>query len=59
MISKYDIGDTIILTGTVSRIEQLQNGRIIYVLKEYDRPIEETSILGNLAENWMLQNLQS
>lgn len=59
MISKYDIGDTVILSGTVSRIEQEPNGSIIYVLKEYDRPVKESTILGNLAENWMLQNLQS
>lgn len=54
MISQYDIGDTVILCGTIQRIEQGPDGEIMYVLREYDRPICEESILGSLQEPWRL-----
>lgn len=54
MQSIYEIGDTVILSGTVVRIEQMPNGGIFYYLKEYDVPVGETSILGRLEAPWAL-----
>lgn len=54
MFSNYDIGDTVILSGTVERIEQIPTGEIVYTLKEYDRPIRESMIIGKVEPNWHL-----
>ena len=56
MQSKYEIGDTVILSGTVKRIEQMPNGDIFYYLKECDLPVREDSILGRLEVSWELVN---
>ena len=54
VISQYDIGDTVILCGTIQRIEQGPDDEIRYILREYDRPIREETILGSLQEPWKL-----
>ena len=54
MITKYDIGDTIVLTGTITSIEQGQSGDILYIVKEYDRPILEETILARIEAPWKL-----
>lgn len=54
MFSKYEIGDTVILSGTVKRIEQAPTGEILYTVKEYDRPIYESTIIGKVEPNWHL-----
>ena len=58
MISKYDIGDTVILTGTVSRIVQTPTGKIMYILLEYDRPVMEATILARVADSWKIVEME-
>ena len=57
MISKYEIGDTVILTGTVSRIEQSEAGYIKYILLEYDGPVMEQAILGKVEAPWRVVDM--
>ena len=59
MISKYDIGDTVILTGTVEQVEQGPDGRIHYTLKEYRVPIKEETILARIEEPWRVLKLKT
>lgn len=54
MISKYDVGDRVILTGTVERIEQRQNGTVLYTLRGFETPLLETDIIGRVEESWVL-----
>ena len=58
MISKYDIGDTVILTGTISRIEQSEAGNIKYILLEYDGTVMERAILGKVEEPWRVIDME-
>ena len=55
MISKFDIGDTVLLTGTVDKIEQYENGVICYILREYNVPVMETSILARVEKPWKVE----
>ena len=54
MISMYEIGDTVILRGTVKRIEVTQDGEIIYYMQEYQVPVGEETIVGRVEEPWKL-----
>lgn len=54
MISKYDVGDRVILTGTVERIEQRQNGTVLYTLRGCDASVPEADIVGRVEEPWVL-----
>lgn len=57
MISKYDVGDTVILRGTVERIEQTQDETILYTMKEYRIPIPEEAIVGRVEAPWELKEI--
>lgn len=36
MTTKYNIGDQILFTGTIKKIEIVENDRTLYYLKEWD-----------------------
>ena len=56
MISQYDIGDTVILVGTVKRIEQSPDGTVCYEMREYNVPVAEEMIAGRVEKPWKLVN---
>ncbi len=48
MTTKYDVGDKLILIGTVKRIEQIKDGTVLYFIEECDNPVLEKNIVGKL-----------
>ncbi len=52
MISKYDIGDKVILVGTISSISQTQNGTVAYKLKECEQSVTEENIIAKIEPPW-------
>ena len=52
MISQYDIGDKILLVGTVTRICQGPGGEILYMIQESETPIEEGAVFARVAPKW-------
>ena len=61
MFSKYKIGDTILLTGTVTGIEAVGTPgeeKILYRIREYERPIREGSIVAKIEQPWELKKRQ-
>ena len=57
MVSLYNIGDTVLLKGTVMRVEQIPDGRILYTLREYEVPLQETNIVGRIEKPWSLEQI--
>lgn len=53
MMTAYNIGDNILLKGTVIRIEVV-NDHILYHVREYDRPIQEEDVVCRIASAWKL-----
>lgn len=52
MTSKYDIGDKILLVGTVTGIIQRPGGGILYQVRECQASIEEGMVFGKVAQDW-------
>lgn len=55
MISKYEIGDVVLLSGTITGVEQDSSGEITYRIREYTVPVGETAIVARIEEPWRLQ----
>lgn len=58
MITKYDVGDTVLLAATITGIEQYSNGRIVYHVREYGAPVEERTIVARIEESCRLAETQ-
>ncbi len=55
MVSKYEIGDTVLISAIISGVEQIQTGQVIYKLRNIDQPVLEDSIVARLADGWALE----
>ena len=55
MISKYEIGDTILLKGTITSIEAISDDTILYKVREYNLPVSEDYIVARIEEPWKLE----
>lgn len=56
MFSKYEIGDTVILKGTIREIKQTHDGTVLYRLGETETPVGENDIIGKVEAPWALVN---
>ena len=53
--TKYDIGDTVLITAKICRIEQIPNGEVFYYMSgKSDLPFPEDSIAARIEPPWTL-----
>lgn len=54
MTSKYNIGETVLVVGTITAVEQLPCGMVLYRIRECDLPVMEDAIAGKIEKPWEL-----
>lgn len=59
MISKYEVGDTVLLRATIESIEALSNDKILYKVNEIELPVLEEDIVARIEEPWKLLKLKT
>lgn len=59
MISKYEVGDTVLLSAKIKSIEALPDDKILYRVNNIELPVLEEDIIARIEEPWKLLNLKT
>lgn len=55
MVSKYEVGDTVLLSTTIESIKVLPKGITLYKVKHIDLPVLEKDIVARVESPWILE----